>query len=596
MILQSLHTLYSRLKDDPAYSIPSLGYSLQKITFVVVLKPDGILFGIQDARIGERKSPRQIRVLGYTKSSGSALNPCFLWDNTAYMLGFKSEGENPERSKASFEVFRNRHLNAEQEINSPKFSAVCRFLESWQPAKALEHAVLSEVSTGFGLFQILGETSFIHEDAAIDRWWKNNLAADHEPGPKGQCLIIGRSAAIARLQPMIKGISGGKAQAALVGFNDSAYESYGKEQSYNAPISEAAAFEYAMALNSLLDGPMKSKHRTTLADMTIAFWTDKPSLVEDIFAQFASNGAQINNLDSVQSESLRQKIALFLDALRQGTEKYPDIEQDAGKTNFYILGLSPNAARVSVRLFLRTTIRGLLDNLRKHYHDMTIERQFGADAKLPDPEFPPTWLLLRQTARNSDGIPPILAGPLMRAILSGSRYPDGLFSALMRRIHADRDINYLRACIIKGYLNRNQGREITMSLDTERSDPAYRLGRLFAALEKTQGDALGNLNASIRDRFYSSVSSTPRSVFPRLLRTYQHHLGKLEGGRKVNRERLVQEIIGPLVNFPAHLNLADQGLFAIGYYHQMQRFYQKKEDVDHIEINNHEKETQHESL
>jgi CRISPR-associated protein Csd1 len=389
---------------------------------------------------------------------------------------------------------------------------------------------------------------------------------------------------------MIKGISGGKAQASLVGFNDPAYESYGKEQGYNAPVSETAAFEYAMALNSILDGPMRSKHRTILADMTIAFWTDKPSLVEDIFAQFASNGSQINNLDPAQNESLRQKIGFFLDALRQGTEKYPDIEQDAGKTNFYILGLSPNAARVSVRLFLRTTIRGLLDNLRKHYHDMTIERQFSADAKLPDPEFPPTWMLLRQTARDSDGIPPILAGPLMRAILSGSRYPDGLYSAVIRRIHADRNIIYLRACIIKGYLNRNQGREISMSLDTERLDPAYRLGRLFAALEKTQGDALGNLNASIRDRFYSAASSTPQSVFPRLLRTYQHHLGRLEGGRKVNREKLVQEIVGPLVNFPAHLNLADQGLFAIGYYHQMQKFYQKKEDLDQMQINNHEEE------
>lgn len=221
---------------------------------------------------------------------------------------------------------------------------------------------------------------------------------------------------------------------------------------------------------------------------------------------------------------------------------------------------------------------------------MTVERQFGTDTKIPDPEFPPTWMLLRQTARDADGIPPILAGPLMRAILSGSRYPDGLYSAVIRRIHADRDINYLRSCIIKGYLNRNHRREISMSLDTQRSDPAYRLGRLFAALEKTQGDALGNLNASIRDRFYSAASSTPRSVFPRLLRTYQHHLGKLEGGRKVFREKLVQEIVGPLVHFPAHLNLADQGLFAIGYYHQMQNFYQKKEDGDPIEVNNQKEE------
>lgn len=590
MILQSLHALYGRLKDDPAYGIPPLGYSLQKITFVVVLNPDGTLFEIQDARIGEYKSPRQIRVLGYTKSSGSGLNPCFLWDNTAYMLGFKSEDENPKRSLDSFEAFRKEHLDSEEEISSAKFSIVCRFLKSWKPDKAPEHVVLADVATGFGVFQILGETSFIHEDVAIDKWWQNHFATAYEHGPNGQCLLTGQLGEIARLHPMIKGVFGNRAQYSLVSFDDSAFKSYAKERSYNAPVSETAAFEYTSALNALLDGPMRSKHRTRIADMTIAFWTDKPSVIEDIFTQFAEKGSEINAIDSPQNESLRQKIELFLIALRQGIEKYPDLDQDARGNNFYILGLSPNAARVSVRLFLRTTIKGLLDNLRRHYHDMTIERQFGADAKSPDPEFPPTWILLRQTARESDGIPPILAGPLMRAILSGSRYPDGLYSAVIRRIHADRDINYLRACVIKGYLNRNQGKEISMSLDIERSDPAYRLGRLFAALEKTQGDALGNLNASIRDHFYSSASSTPRSVFPRLLRTYQHHLGKLEGGRKVNREKLVQEIVAPLANFPAHLNLADQGLFAIGYYHQMQKFYQKKEFVDQTEINNHEEE------
>jgi CRISPR-associated protein Csd1 len=590
MILQSLHALYGRLKDDSAYGIPLLGYSLQKITFAIVLKPDGNLFEIQDARIGEKKSPRQVHVFGYTKSSGSGLNPCFLWDNMAYILGFKPEDENPKRSLASFEAFRKKHLEIEAEINSPKYSAVCRFLQSWKPEMAFKHLVLSNVSTGFGVFQILGEPSYIHQDVVIDGYWKSKFDADDEPGPKGQCLLTGEWVQIARLQPMIKGISGGKAQVSLVGFNDPAYESYGKEQSFNAPVSKTAAFEYGMALNALLDGPMRAKHRTALADMTIAFWTDKPTLIEDVFAQFASNGSNLNNLDSVQDESLLQKIELFLDALRQGIEKYPDMEKEAGESNFYILGLSPNAARVSVRLFLHSTIRELLDNLKRHYQDITIDRQFGVDAKVPDPEFPPAWVLLLQTARDSDDISPILSAPLMRAILSGSRYPDGLYSAVIRRIHADRNINYLRACIIKGYLNRNQGREITMSLDTERTDPAYRLGRLFAALEKTQGDALGNINASVRDRFYSAASSTPQSVFPRLLRTYQHHLAKLEGGRKVNREKLVQEIVDRLVNFPAHLALADQGLFAIGYYHQMQKFYQKREDIDQTEMNNHKEE------
>jgi CRISPR-associated protein Csd1 len=587
MILQSLHALYGRLKDNPAYQIPLLGYSLQKITFAVVLKSDGTLFQIQDIRQGEKKLARQILVLGTTKTSGSGLNPCFLWDNTSYMLGFSTAGKKQERSLESFQAFRKRHIKEEKEIGSDIYSAVCRFLEWWEPEKASEHPVLLDVATGFGVFQIIGQTSFVHQDLVIDSWWKRHIEKTREAGPKGQCLLTGEWADIARLQPMIKGVAGGKAQVSLVGFNDQAYESYGKEQSFNAPVSEQSAFEYSAALNALLDGPMRSKHCTRLSDMTIAFWTDKPSPMEDIFAHFFDGGYQTKMQDAVQDEPLRQKIALLLAALRQGVEFYPDLAKDV-ENNFYILGLSPNAARLSVRLFLRSTIGILLVNLSRHYRDITIERKFGVNSKLPEPEFPPVWMLLRQTARDSDGIPPVLAGPLLRAIITGGNYPEGLFSAVIRRIHADREINYLRACIIKGYLTRNQGREISMSLDRERSDPAYRLGRLFAALEKTQGDALGNVNASIRDRFYGAASATPRTVFPQLLRTYQHHLGKMEGGRKVYREKLVQEIVGPLAGFPAHLNLADQGLFAIGYYHQMQSFYQKKEDAAQIETNNTE--------
>ena len=214
-----------------------------------------------------------------------------------------------------------------------------------------------------------------------------------------------------------------------------------------------------------------------------------------------------------------------------------------------------------------------------------IERQFGKGAKWPDPEFPPVRRLLAQTARKEkeEDIPPNLEAPLMRAIIGGARYPDGMFSAVIRRIRADRQVDYLRVCVIKGWLVRNQGKEVPMSLDLDRPDPAYRLGRLFAALEKAQEDALGNINASIRDRFYSAASATPGSVFPRLLRTYQHHLAKLEGGLKVVRERLVQEILGPLDGFPAHMNLADQGLFALGYYHQRQSFFIRTDDIDHQE-------------
>ncbi len=590
MILQSLHALYGRLKDDPAYEIAPPGYSLQKITFKIVLRPDGTLHAIEDARVGERKSARQVRVLGVAKPPGSGLNPCFLWDNTVYLLGFKPEDEKPERSRAAFEAFRKRHLEAEAAINSRAFSAVCRFLESWVPENAAAHPVLGEIATGFGVFQLIAEPRLVHQDEAVDRWWRTQCVGADSNATSGECLLTGAWGPIARLQPMIKGIYGGRALSSLIGFNDAAYESYGKEQSFNAPVGEDAAFEYGSALNALLDGPMKARHRTSIGDMTVAFWTDRPSTVEDVFAPFAQFGSDAARTEDVQDETLRQKLSAFLDALRQGEEEYGDLDASPDTTQFFILGLSPNAARLSVRLFLQGSVHELLDHLRQHYRDMGIERQHGEDSKGPDPEFPANWMLLRQTARESDDIPPVLAGPLMRAILTGSRYPDGLFASVIRRIRADREINYLRACVIKGHLVRNQNIEVSMSLDIERTDPAYRVGRLFAALEKTQADALGSVGASIRDRYYSAASATPRSVFPRLLRTYQHHLGNpnLSGGLKVMREKLVQEIIGPITEFPAHLNLTDQGLFAIGYYHQMQEFYRKKESQEQTIEDNHQ--------
>lgn len=406
----------------------------------------------------------------------------------------------------------------------------------------------------------------------------------------GQCLITGAWGPIMRVQPKIKGVSGGQAMQALVGFNDQAYESYGKTQALNAPVMEGPALEYSAALNALLDGPMKFKHRLKIGDATVAFWTGRPSILEDIFAKFAQEGSDsLPDNGDVQDEPTRKKLEIFLRALRSGVEKYGDICTDAEQDRFYLLALSPNAARLSVRFFYRGTIRAFLDNLRWHYADMGIERQYGKNARRPDPEFPPIWLLLRQAAMDADSIPPMLSGPLLRAILMGLPYPDALYDAVIRRIRADRSVNYARACIIKGWLVRNRKKEVSMSLDVERAEPGYRIGRLFAALEKTQADALGAVGASIRDRFYGAASATPRAVFPRLLRLYQHHLAKLQAGRKVTREKLIQEILDPIGDFPAHLSLADQGLFALGYYHQTQAFFRRKNDEHEDAANNSEK-------
>jgi len=575
MILHSLFQLYDRLAQDDMYQVPEEGYSVQRISFRVVLTPGGSLFTFQDARIQGR--PRQLRVPGATKVSGTGLNPCFLWDNAAYMLGYKANDDKPNCTVAKFEAFRDRHLELETEIDSRPYSTVCRFLEAWSPADAELYPDLEKCTTNFGVFQIQGQDRFVHDDSEIRKWW-STLGVSRPATNVAQCLITGRRAPVAATHPKVKGVAGAQtAGAAIVSFNSPAFTSYAKDQSENAPVSESAAFRYTAALNGLLDGPMRRKHRLLLAGATVAFWTDRPSITEDVFARFTSEGSDALAGDA-QDESLRQRLEAFVTALRKGREAYGDIGEDPA-TGFYLLALTPSAARLSVRFFLHGTLGQLLDNLRRHFDDIAIKPQPASAKRRADPEFPPLSLLLRQTARERDDIPPLLSAPLLRAVLTGAPYPEALFVAVVRRIHADRVINYPRACVVRGYLKRNRSLEVHMSLDSARPDPAYRMGRLFAVLEKTQSDALGTVGASIRDRFYSAASATPGMVFPRIIRTYQHHLANLPPSHRVTTERLVQEILEPLTAFPTHLRLVDQGLFALGYYHQNRALYTKRTDL-----------------
>ncbi|MEP0772794.1 MAG: type I-C CRISPR-associated protein Cas8c/Csd1 [Acidobacteriota bacterium] len=578
MILRALFDLYERLERDPDYELAPPGRSFQRITFVVVLQPDGPLFDIQDARQPGKRGmlPRRVLVLGTTKPSGAGLNPCFLWDAPGYLLGW--DPDNPGRARRTFEAFRKKHLDLESHIACAEFSAVCRFLESWDRERALAYPILEELKTGFGVFQIRGQAEFVHEHPEIVSFWDSQMR-EAAPGPAGQCLITGESAAIARLHPKLKGVANSQPSGATIaGFNDPAYWSYGLEQSFNAPVSEEAARRYTSAVNAILEGPKKVKHRLVVGGTTVAFWTDRPSPAEDIFLPFMEEGSGAALVATAQDETVRAKLESFLRALQRGREAYSELDSDPDGTLFFILGLAaPTPARVAVRFFHRGTLAELLDNLRRHHLHIHTERRFGDNTKRPEPEHPPAWFLLKETAPPKGEIPPVLPGKFIEAVVTGRRYPEALFGAVMRRIGADRVVSYARACLIKGYLVRNLGKEVPVSLDLSRTEPAYRLGRLFAALEKTQQEALDNINTTIRDRFYAAASATPASVFPRLLRTYQHHLGKLEAGHKVNREKLVQEILAAVDEIPAHLGLAEQGLFALGYYHQMNAFFTKKE-------------------
>jgi CRISPR-associated protein Csd1 len=612
MILQSLYELYERLSRDPEYEISPPGYSLQKISFKIVLKSDGTLHAIENLRDPNTKRPRQMIMPGGDKPTGKITEQSvhkkvqLLRNSLPFLIGVTvlNEGESVlSESKMEFEAFKRYHVDKEHQINDSDFTVLCNFLRSWDPEKAHKHEEWRQFTDGQGVFQILGKTEYLHDRKPIRAWWDSHEQINDER-QIAQCLITGKVKTIARLhEPKIKGVRGSQTSGApIVAFDkdNDAFASYSRDgkQAFNAPVSKDAAFKYATTLNALLVGPKSYKHRFSLSDTTIVFWTKEPTFAEDIFAQFAAHGSTIYEKQEVQDDGLRQKIELFLKALREGKEAYSEFETTPDKTPFFILGLTGQAkGRIGVRFFYRDTISRLLDNLRRHYADMKIEQEYGENTKYPDPEFPALWQLLDETCPRRNGkpdrdkIPPILSGPLLRAVITGSQYPEGLYRSVIRRINADSIINYIRTCIIKSYLTRNQRKEVSMNLNTDNKEHAYRLGRLFAALEKIQEEGFyqqtgRRIEHTIRDSYFSSASATPAVVFPRLERLSIHHRRLLPLSRKTFFDKLIADIKWEQCSPKSVLNLSEQGVFIMGYYHQRKMLFTKNDDQ--VQLNKEE--------
>lgn len=578
MILQQLEAYYRRLAADPETmeSLVLPGFSRQNISFCVELNPDGTLANIVDERSlkDKKKVAKKLQVLGNAKPPGQGINPCFLWDNTAYMLGYKPDDSKPDRTRKSFEAFRDKHLSLRSDIQSSAFHAVCEFLTKWNPEDAKLFPFLEEASTGFGVFHIVGELRYVHEDPEVQAWWQKQLGDAESSGDETdsvlQCLLTGKRASIARIhEPKIQGVRDAQpAGALLVSFNFPASQSYGREQSYVAPVSKEATFRYTVALNRLLD--RGGNRRIQIGDATTVFWTEHPAPVEDLVTGLIDGGA-------VEDSEQAGRILQMLESISKGRfDKLGETD-----TPFYLLGLSPNQARISVRFWWEGTIGALASNLAMHFDDLAIDKPANAS------KYPATWQILRETVRDAKDIPPNFSGSLMRAIFLGLEYPPSLIQALIRRIKADGEVSPTRAATIKAYLNRtlrltpNRSflrTRLEMTLDPNRPEIAYQLGRLFAVLEKTQEDSVqGTLNATIKDRFFSAASSTPAVVFPRLIRLSHHHIGKLDKtAYRVAAEKRIQDVFSKINSFPSHLDLQQQGIFAIGYYHQRQNFFIKK--------------------
>lgn len=591
MILAALNDYYQRLLDEQPESISAPGYSQEKISYAIVLSPGGDVIDVLDIRDtnGKKPAPRGLSVPQAPKRSVN-IAACFLWDKTSYVLGVSASSKRSEQEHAAF---RGLHAQALAGADDPGLRALQAFLGQWQPRMFKEHPDFvrhgeAMLDTNV-VFRLEGEQRFLHERPAARAAWQRIVAASAGSVLR-TCLVTGEKAPVARLHPAIKGVMGAQSSgASLVSFNLESFTSYGKQQGDNAPISEAVAFAYTTVLNHLLrrDG----RQQLRIGDTTVVFWAQAPSnaqaaAAENLFASFFD--------PADDDERAIRQLYEVLDQIRRGLPlRDLEAQLDDG-TRIFVLGLAPNASRLSVRFWETETLAVFAERLAWHFDDLNL---------VPSPwrKPPPVWRLLLASAPSRDGkaksedVPPQLAGELTRAILTGGRYPRSLLTTLIMRLRADGDERAFggRASLIKAILAREArlGQKdidkgvLPVSLDTANTDAGYLLGRLFSTLENIQRAALGKqINATIRDRYYGAASATPASVFPVLLRNAQHHLGRLrkdKPGFAVNLEKEIGEIVDRLgTAFPRSLRIEAQGQFAIGYYHQTQARFGRADVAD----------------
>jgi CRISPR-associated protein Csd1 len=572
--LASLVRSYERLPNAPAF-----GYSTERIGFLVSLNADGSPAGPPiDLREGEgkRKAPRLIQVPASFKRPGTTPRSFFLWDNTAFALGVSADEKKANTTR--LEAFRQLHRKELRETYDPGLRALLRFIDSWSPADFTRLGWPEEMKDQNIVFALEGErlkNIFIHDRPAARALWTRLCAGGEKK--EAACLITGERGPTARLHPAIKGVWGAQTSgASIVSFNLDAFTSYGHEQGENAPVSEAAAFAYTTALNRFLE--RGGGHRIQIGDASTVFWADasKADVAEEAEGVFAA----LLGADGADETVQAKKVGAILQTVREGrpiADFSPDLPQGV---RFFVLGLAPNAARLSVRFYLEDDFGAIATRFLAHVARMRIEPP-------PKDEHPSIWRLLIETAaqHKSENVQPNLAGGWLRAILTGASYPLTLLSTLLMRLRADHDVNGLRVAMLKAVLIRNFAMEVPVSLDVENKDSGYLLGRLFAAYEYAQTQALGGrVNATIRDQYYGTASATPRAVFPLLQRKTTHHLSRLrkdKPGLAVNLDRRIGEIFelaDPESLFLPILSAQRQALFAIGYYHQRNDFYRRKDE------------------
>lgn len=573
MILQSLVSYYEALaaKGEIARS----GWGKVRVQYALEIDGNGSLLSVLPLESTDDKGkpiPRYFEMPAPIKRTVKIL-PNFLWDNSAYILGTDSKGK-PERAAQCFEAARELHLRLLGGSSDPFARAVYGFFSSWSPSEAVQHPiaaeVLEEMPAGANLtFMYNGMTP--DTSRTLSEIWQHhyNGGDDGENSDvRMRCLVTGKETVPEPTHPSIMRVRGAQSSgAALVAFNAPAFCSYGKSQSYNAPMSKYAAFAYTTALNHLLSD---SAHTQLVGDTTVVYWAETAEVqYQNAFRSFLG-GSEVTDTD------LRGVMAALASGKPVDFESLPLKPEN----RFYILGIAPNAARLSVRFFLRDNFGSFAKNLCEHYDRLHIvsDGRGKFDAI-------PLWALLNETVNQNSrdkSASPQLSGDTLRAILTGCRYPATLYQQTMLRIRAERNVNRGKAAIIKAYLLRNtENIELkeaaTVSLNEQNNSTPYVLGRLFSVLENIQDSATGA--STVKDRFFSSACATPSVVFPMMLKLKNSHMKVLmrtKPGMGVNLEKQVTDLMSRLDDgFPKHLSLDQQGVFLLGYYHQTQKRYEK---------------------
>lgn len=587
MILSALHAYYQRVAGSDG-GAPRQGFDVAKVSGALHLDPDGGFLGLLDLRETDAKGKSRPRLMTVPRPPQRtvAVLPAFLCDNAGYLCGADTKGK-AERALAQFQAARDLHERLLGPVGHPAAQAILAHFATWRPEEAADLLEpYADLLDGWLVFRVHGQDeAFAHDIPALrDAWMQEVEAATSEA--RGQCLVTGaEEVPLARLHPAVKGVMGAQSSgASLVSFNIESAVSYGKQQSFNAPVSEGAAFGYAAALNHLLRKDLGQSR--TIGDTTLVIWGEKASkaetLVADLIDPFiaAMSETKASDADKVRAQAVREA----LDEIVKGKVPVPEALESDAKVRFYVLGLAPNAARLSVRFWWTDTLEGLLGHVRGHQEALGLVADFPSR-----PSYPSLWALVHETqAKDKDGKAiggasakslQKLYGDLSYAAISGRPYPAALIPVLLARFRSDGHITHPRVALLKATLVRQTTLEMSMALDESRTETGYILGRLFAVLERLQQAAHGDgLNTTIRDKFIGSASATPGAVFPYLIKLSGAHFKKARRDRKGlahKLDRLIAALSDELRGYPAILSVTDQGLFFIGYYQQRQALWSK---------------------